>query len=194
MLTADATVGWSDDWMWGLMLIALSMVTHAVGLTLISMGLVRSLGSIIDSSSRADQRLMLFSVVIGATSVLLALLHGLEASYWATTYVWLGAAADFRRAIYISLQMITTLGADAVQLGDRWKLMGPLEAISGMLLFGLSTAFLFAVMQRVWPFPRTMSGAAARDRSVAVIPPNWVERRDDASPGATPGLPSPPAH
>ena len=52
--------------------------------------------------------------------------------------------------------MVTTLGADVVLLEDRWKLMGPLEAISGMLLFGLSTAFLLAVMQRVWPFPQVM--------------------------------------
>jgi hypothetical protein len=164
MLPANATVSWSDDWMWGILLIALSMVTHAIGLTLISMSLVRSFGSIIDASRRAHRRLILFSVVVGVTSVLLALLHGLEASYWAAMYVWLGAASDYRRAIYFSLQMITTVGADAVQLGDRWKLMGPLEAISGMLLFGLSTAFLFAIMQRVWPFPLAMSGATHRDR------------------------------
>ena len=36
MLPADATVGWSDDWIWGISLIALSMVTHAAGLALIS--------------------------------------------------------------------------------------------------------------------------------------------------------------
>jgi hypothetical protein len=34
--------------------------------------------------------------------------------------------------------------------------MGPLEAVSGMMLFGLSTAFLLAIMQRIWPFPQTM--------------------------------------
>jgi hypothetical protein len=193
MLPADATAGWSDDWMWAISLIGLSMVTHAIGLTLISMTLVRSLGPIIDSPWRAHRRLILFSFVVGVASVLLALLHGLEASYWAATYVWLGALPDYRHAIYYSLQMITTLGADAVQLRGRWALMGPLEAISGMLLFGVSTAFLFAVMQRVWPFPPAMSGATPAERSAAVTPPSWMERRDDASPCATPVLPSPPA-
>jgi Ion channel len=84
--------------------------------------------------------------------LLLAILHGLEASLWAAAYVWLGASPDFTHAVFFSLQMITTLGADVVFIDTRWKLMGPLEAMSGMLLFGLSTAFLLAVLQRAWPF------------------------------------------
>ncbi|HME24678.1 MAG TPA: ion channel [Acetobacteraceae bacterium] len=154
MLPAGATGGWSDDWMWGISLIALSVVTHAAGLALIGMSIAKGLGSIIESPWHVHRRFTFFSLVVGVTSVLLAVLHGIEASYWAAAYVWLGAAPDFKRAIYFSLQMVTTVGADAVQLEDRWKLMGPLEAIGGMLMFGLSTAFLFAIMQRVWPFPR----------------------------------------
>jgi hypothetical protein len=61
--------------------------------------------------------------------------------------------------------MVTTLGSSVVELGDRWKLMGPLEAIGGMLVFGLSTAFLFAVMLRVWPFPQTIRGGIPEERS-----------------------------
>ena len=106
MLPAATTVGWSDDWMWGLALIALSVVTHAAGLALIGVGLARVVGSMIETPSHAHRRLVLFSVA----SVLLAMLHGVEASYWAAAYVWLGAATDFRRAIYFSLQMVTTLG------------------------------------------------------------------------------------
>ncbi len=165
MLPAAATVGWSVDWMWGISLIALSMVTHAAGLALIVHQPCP--GVRFDGRDRRACPSTLHRVLrraVGATSVLLALLHGLEASYWAATYVWLGAAPDFRRSIYFSLQMVTTLGADVVQLEDRWKLMGPLEAISGMLLFGLSTAFLFAIMQRVWPFPQSMRAATPPDQ------------------------------
>jgi hypothetical protein len=165
MLPAGTTVGWSDDWIWGISLIALSMVTHAAGLALISMSLAKCLGPVIVSHRHAHGRFIFFSVVVGVTSVLLALLHGIEASYWAAVYVWLGAVPDFRRAIFFSLQMVTTLGSSVVELGDRWKLMGPLEAIGGMLLFGLSTAFLFAVMLRVWPFPQTISGGVPEERS-----------------------------
>ena len=42
----------------------------------------------------------------------------------------------------------TTVGSDIV-LPPRWKLLGPFEAVSGMLMFGLTTAFIFAVIQRL---------------------------------------------
>jgi hypothetical protein len=185
MLPAGTTGGWGSDWMWGISLITFSVVTHAAGLALIGIGMLKAFGRAIETPLRVNGRFILFALVVGVASVLLAVLHGLEASCWAVAYVWLGAASDYRRAIYFSLQMVTTLGADAVQLDDRWKLMGPLEAISGMLLFGLSTAFLLAMMQRVWPFPQAMPGR--------VTPPSYGERRDDASPCATPTPPLPPA-
>jgi hypothetical protein len=65
------------------------------------------------------------------------------------------------RSIYLALSPIsarpsihrlagsyTTSGSDIV-LPARWKLLGPLEAVCGMLMFGLSTAFIFAVIQRL---------------------------------------------
>ena len=156
MLPAGTAGDWGDDWIWSISLIALSVVTHAAGLALIGITFVKCFGSMIASPWRTHRRFIFFSLSLGVMAVLLVLLHGIEASYWAVAYVWLGAAPDFRRAIYFSLQMATTLGGDVVQLGDRWKLMGPLEAVSGMMLFGLSTAFLLAIMQRIWPFPQTM--------------------------------------
>jgi hypothetical protein len=133
-------------------MIAVSVMMHAAGLALMGVGLAKAFGAVMNAPLRMHHRFILFSVMVGVAAVLLALLHGLEASCWAAIHVWLGACPDFREAIYFSLQMVTTLGADVVQLETRWKLMGPLEAISGLLLFGLSTAFLFAVIQRAWPF------------------------------------------
>ena len=36
-------------------------------------------------------------------------------------------------------------------LESHWRMMGALEAIDGMLLFGISTAYIFTVMQGYWP-------------------------------------------
>jgi len=49
-----------------------------------------------------------------------------------------------------SLNAITSYGHTNLTLEDRWQLMGATEALNGTLLFGLSTAFLFAVIQKVW--------------------------------------------
>ena len=148
MLPTVASGFWVGDWVWGLLLVTMSLVMHASGLGLIGVGLTRSFGSLTEPSRRRRESLFVFPAAIGITALLLAVLHGLEASLWAVAYVWLGASPDFTNAVFFSLQMITTLGADIVSIEVRWKLMGPLEAMSGMLLFGLSTAFLLAVLQR----------------------------------------------
>jgi hypothetical protein len=48
-----------------------------------------------------------------------------------------------------SLSAMTTYGHENLHLKDRWQLMGAFEALSGTLLFGLKTAFLFAVIREV---------------------------------------------
>ena len=49
-----------------------------------------------------------------------------------------------------SLGAMTTFGVETVHLGPGWQLMGPLEALSGWILFGLTTAFLFTIIRKVW--------------------------------------------
>jgi len=159
MISAGEPGVWVADWVWGLLLVTMSLVVHAGGLGLIGLCLTRWFGRAIEAAQRGHDFLALFPAVIGITTLFVAFLHGLEASLWAIVYVWLGAFPDFAQAVYFSLQMVTTLGADGVVvIGQRWRLMGPLEAIGGMLLFGLSTAFLFAVLQRIWPSPSGMKG------------------------------------
>ena len=49
---------------------------------------------------------------------------------------------------------MTTRGSPGMTLQPQWQLMGALESADGMLLFGISTAFLFAVLERVWSLVR----------------------------------------
>ena len=78
-------------------------------------------------------------------------LHLLEAGIWAAAYRFLGAIADSKSAMLYSLSALTTYGHANVFLDPKWQMMGALEALNGMLLFGLTTAFLFAMIQRVLP-------------------------------------------
>jgi hypothetical protein len=142
---------WSRDWLWGLALTVTSTMLHAFGLMMIAVSMEKI--SEVTERIRPSHPLERFAAAMAGASMSLVVLHGVEAALWAVVLVWLDACPNFRSAIYFSLQMATTLGTDTVQLSDPWRLMGPLEGISGMLLFGLSTAFLFALMQRTWPFP-----------------------------------------
>jgi hypothetical protein len=73
----------------------------------------------------------------------------MEAAIWAVAYLWLGAIGSMREAMLYSVDSITTRGASGLELAPEWRMMGALEAADGMLLFGISTAFVFVVIQRI---------------------------------------------
>jgi hypothetical protein len=135
-----------NNWTWGLSLITLTIAIHATGVTF----LVFVLHCFRVRLER--QRLSLphlIAIVIAAFTamgLLLAVLHGLEAGFWAAAYLWLGALDSPGAAILYSVDAMATRGAAGIMLNPHWQMMGALEAADGMLLFGISTAFIFTVM------------------------------------------------
>ena len=87
---------------------------------------------------------------MGTMTLLPSVLHGAEAAIWAVSYQLLGALPDYKSAMLYSMDAMTTFGHAGVYLEDRWQLMGAIEALSGWLVFGLTTAFLFGMIQKVW--------------------------------------------
>ena len=75
--------------------------------------------------------------------------HVIEIALWALTLVLCGAFSHFAEAFYNSAANYTTLGDSTVVVSARWRLLGPIEASAGMLMFGVSTAVIFAVIQRL---------------------------------------------
>jgi hypothetical protein len=75
--------------------------------------------------------------------------HLLEIALWAGLFLICGEFRDFGIAFYHSAVNYTTLGYGDIILTPAWRLLGPLEAANGALFFGVSTAMVFAVMQRL---------------------------------------------
>jgi len=141
---------WDGDWAWALPLIVVTVVIHVVGLGIINKQALRTVGMV-----RTHRNFnILFAIVMGVTTLLATLLHAIEAGIWAVVYRALGAVPDSKSAMLYSLNAITTYGHTTVALAAHWELMGALEALNGMLLFGLTTAFLYGILQRVWPSAR----------------------------------------
>ena len=143
----DAAEAWSNNWAWSLPLIVLTVLAHAFGLALIREQVVLPLTYWLG----AHRTSFILAVIVAPIVMLLTLLHGIEAGVWAVAYVALEARPDFPSAMLYSLSAMTTFGHAEIFLAARWQLMGALEALNGMMLFGLSTAFLFGVLQRHWP-------------------------------------------
>jgi hypothetical protein len=87
------------------------------------------------------------SFIMSATLLALAG-HLLEIALWGFVLRISGAVPGLGAALYSSAGSYTTSGSDVV-LAPQWKLLGPFEAVAGMLMFGISTAFIFAVIQRL---------------------------------------------
>jgi hypothetical protein len=128
-------------------LIVLTVVIHVFGLGLFTDRTVPALSAMIARRHRTAA----FIVVMGTTVLLATILHGVEAMIWAVAYLALGALPNTRSAMLYSLSSMTTFGHANVFLQDRWQLMGALEALNGIVLFGMTTAFLFAAIHRTWP-------------------------------------------
>lgn len=75
--------------------------------------------------------------------------HLIEMALWAVLFVICGEFKDFAGAYYFSAVNYSTLGYGDVIMSASWKLLGPLEAADGALMFGVSTAMIFAVIQRL---------------------------------------------
>jgi hypothetical protein len=141
---------WGASWAWGVPLILLTVIIHVFGLALINDRVVH----VLRRTARRRGFILLFAIVMAAAVLLSTVLHGIEAVAWAGAYRLLGAVPDNKSAMLYSLNAMTTYGHESVSLEPHWQMMGALEALNGMLLFGLTTAFLFAMIQEVWQIHR----------------------------------------
>jgi hypothetical protein len=146
----DSAVAWDADWAWSLPLIVVTVIFHVIGLGLFNVRMDQFLGRL-KHHRHYD---FVFVFVMGLTAVGATSLHAVEAGVWAVAYRNLGALPDSKSAILYSLSAMTTYGHADIHLADPWQLMGALEALNGIILFGLTTAFMYGMIQRVWPIER----------------------------------------
>jgi len=88
-------------------------------------------------------------LVMAVVTFFTAAMHLTQIALWAVILLACGEISTFEQAFYVSAENYTALAYGDVLLSARWRLLGPLEAINGLLLFGLSTAVMFAVMSHL---------------------------------------------
>jgi len=99
-----------------------------------------------------DQTLRLVVVIIPAASIatvpVLMVAHFSEVMVWSLAYAIVGAAPAGADPVYFAFVNYTTLGYGDVTPVERWRLLGPITAMNGVLMFGWSTAVIFEVLRR----------------------------------------------
>ena len=98
------------------------------------------------------ESLHLFRGVL-TTAIALILLHIIEVFMWAALYMKLPSQAgikDIHDAVYFSMITLTTIGYGDITLSNHWRLLAGVEGMVGIVVFGMTTATLIAVIQRSW--------------------------------------------
>lgn len=132
----------------GSLLVAVTVLVHSLGTAFWVRHLIRRFFAI-DGPWRAGR-------IVGAlvtTAVVILTLHIVEVTIWALVYLRAlpaGAEWTLEQAVYFSLVTFTTLGYGEITLGPELRLLSGIEALNGIVLVGWSTAFLFALLQRIW--------------------------------------------
>jgi len=135
---------WANDWLLGLPLLVATVVIHVTAFMTVTK-------TLIPEDVPSARKMLAFNVSVAILALFAAILHGLEASAWALLYVYVGASPDFSDAMLYSLGAITSYGHAPELLAPEWRLVGAIEAVNGLILFGLTTAFFFAAIQNAWP-------------------------------------------
>jgi hypothetical protein len=129
------------------MVVAVCLLLHVAGLLVMAEWLVQRRQYFQERGTRIHTAVLLVLLFCG-----IMVLHTIETSAWAVFYYTRSLFSDFETSLYFSLTSFTTIGYGDVLLPQRWRLLGAIEGISGVLLCGLSTAFIFAVMGAMLQF------------------------------------------
>jgi hypothetical protein len=134
--------------LWALMLgigvLLGSLLSYAVATAVIVQLMVRLI-----RRGYAGRGFWLNVVIMMLVTLVTAAAHLTEIGLWAVAFLACGEISTFEKAFYFSAENYTSLGYGDIVLSDRWRLLGPIEAMNGPLLFGLSTALMFAVLSRL---------------------------------------------
>lgn len=133
---------------WSLM--AVCVAIHAAGLT-------SALRWLREKPSVLDGKFLPATWMLVGVAGWTLLLHLLEISIWAFFYYWKECLPDLDSAFYFSAVTYTTTGYGDVVLPEPWRMVGAVEALTGILMCGWSTGFFFAVVSRRYRMPSHQS-------------------------------------
>ena len=121
---------------------ALTIVIHA----LLTVSTIRA-ARVVARRDTTHPWLRMVTIMIATVLVLMGA-HAAEVFVWSATYALTGAAPDGSDLVYFAFVNYTTLGYGDITPVAAWRLLGPMTAMNGVLLFGWSTAVIFEVLRK----------------------------------------------
>lgn len=127
-------------------LIAACLVAGTVAIHASGLGMV--LTHVLHSPARTETRFWPITWLLIRIAWLLIVIHMLAIGLWAL-FFWLAKCLpDIESSFYFSAVTYATIGYGDLVLPREWRMLGPIEGFTGILMFGLSTAFFFAIVSK----------------------------------------------
>jgi hypothetical protein len=133
---------------------AVSMIIQVIVVVI----MIRYLIGLINSEKHEAGGYFFDATVISVVMLILFTGNLVQVAIWASLFVYLGEFTDFLTAFYHSMVNFSSLGYGDMVMSEEWRLLGSLEASTGVLMFGLTSGTVFAVMVRL--FSRRQSADA----------------------------------
>jgi voltage-gated potassium channel len=127
-----------------LALLAACVIVQSAGMLVLIHWLAR-LRQVLESPSAPRRVWLLLRVFLW-----IVLLHLIQVGLWAVVYWLAHEVPTLETAVYFSLVTYTTIGFGDVVLGPGWRVLAGIEGLTGVLLIGWSTAFVFAIVHRMY--------------------------------------------
>jgi hypothetical protein len=129
------------------LLVSIAVSVCNIAIHAIVMAAVLWVARLASERAMSHRSLQLIGVMTATVSVLMVA-HIAEVVVWTLAYAIVGVAPPGTDLIYFAFVNYTTLGYGDVTPLRRWQLLGPMTAMNGILLFGWSTAVIFAVLRK----------------------------------------------
>jgi len=132
------------------LIIGVSAVIATVFIQSITVVLVlRYLFSVV-SEGRVGGGFFKDATILSSLMVILFCGHLTQIALWAEIFVILGEFNTFYSSFYHSMVNFSSLGYGDIVMSEKWRLLGSLEAVNGILMFGISTAVFYAIIRRIF--------------------------------------------
>jgi len=135
-------------------LLATCVIVHSLGMLVLIRWLSR-VRRILESRSTYLRVALLLRLFVG-----IVLLHLVQVGLWAVVFWRAQELPNVDTALYFSLATYTTIGFGDVVVGPGWRVLAGIEGLTGILLVGWSTAFVFAVVNRMYEHWRQVHSAS----------------------------------
>ncbi|HET9710261.1 MAG TPA: ion channel [Pyrinomonadaceae bacterium] len=126
-------------------IVAVCLIIHIAGILLMAEWLLRRREYLEQTARRHHFVVLIVTLFAG-----IVILHVAQTSLWAAFYYAQGLFSDFETSLYFSMVSFTTIGYGDVLLPRTWRLLGVIEGFSGVVLCGVSTGFIFAVINAMF--------------------------------------------